>query len=105
MTRNYVANLYLSIKFFIQEKIVKKLASSDQKEQECGKKLADEILKKDVQKEIHEDGKVKIKTDRSIINKYPSKDDLSNDPDKISRGRLLIHLYILLLSCLFGMQR
>jgi len=102
-TQCYVANLYLSIKFFVQEKIVKKLASSDRKEQECGKKLADEILKEDIQKEVHE--KIKIKTDRSVINKYPSKDDLSNDPNKISRGRLLIHLYILLLSCLFGMQR
>ncbi|XP_071553288.1 tetratricopeptide repeat protein 12 isoform X2 [Temnothorax nylanderi] len=68
------------------EKIVKKLASSDQKEQECGKKLADEILEKGVQKEIYEDGEVKIKTNRSVINKYPSKKyDSSNDPNKMSR--------------------
>ncbi|XP_077269078.1 uncharacterized protein LOC143901026 isoform X2 [Temnothorax americanus] len=68
------------------KKIVKKLASSDQKEQECGKKLADEILEKGVQKEIYEDGEVKIKTDRSVINKYPSKKyDSSNDPNKMSR--------------------
>lgn len=85
----------MSIKFFIQEKIVKKLASSDEKEQECGKKLADEILKKNVQKEIYEDGEVKIKTDRSIINKYPSKEDnLSNDPNKMSRGKSFIRSYI-----------
>ncbi|XP_011157329.2 tetratricopeptide repeat protein 12-like isoform X2 [Solenopsis invicta] len=68
------------------EKIVKKLASSDEKEQECGKKLADEILEKRVQKEIYEDGEVKIKTNRSVINKYPSKEDEpSNDPNKMSR--------------------
>ncbi|XP_070166516.1 tetratricopeptide repeat protein 12 [Polyergus mexicanus] len=68
------------------EKIVKKLASSDPKEQECGKKLADEILEKNVQKEIYDDEEIKIKTNRSIINKYSSKEDSSfNDPNKISR--------------------
>lgn len=90
------------MKFLIQEKIVKKLASSDEKEQECGKKLADEILEKRVQKEIYEDGEVKIKTNRSVINKYPSKEDEpSNDPNKMSRGTLYIRLYIPLLFCLF----
>lgn len=74
---------------------MKKLASSDQKEQECGKKLADEILNKNIQKEIYEDGEVKIKTNRSVINKYASKeDDPSNDPNKMSRGRSLF-VYIL----------
>ncbi|XP_011870133.1 PREDICTED: uncharacterized protein LOC105563279 [Vollenhovia emeryi] len=68
------------------EKIVKKLASSDREEQECGKMLADEILAKGVQREIREDGEVKIKTDRSVINKYPSKeDDPSSDPNKMSQ--------------------
>lgn len=85
--------LYFLSKFFIQEKIVKKLASSDQKEQECGKKLADEMLERGIQKEINEDEEVKIKTDRSVINKYPSKeDDPSNDPNKMSRGRLFVHI-------------
>lgn len=84
---------------------MKKLASSDQKEQECGKKLADEILEKGIQKEIYEDGEVKIKADRSVINKYLSKeDDPSNDPNKMSRGRLFIRLYVPLLSCLFDAQ-
>lgn len=84
-----------SIKFLIQDKIVKKLTSSDREEQECGKKLADEILKKNIQKEIYEDGEVKIKTNRSVINKYPSEeDDPSNDPNKMSRGKLLF-VYIL----------
>lgn len=74
---------------------MKKLASSDRKEQECGKKLADEILKKDIHKEVCEDGEVKIKANRSVINKYPSKeDDSSNDPNKMSRGRSLF-VYIL----------
>ncbi|EZA50738.1 Tetratricopeptide repeat protein [Ooceraea biroi] len=68
------------------EKIVKKLASSDLKEQECGKMLADEILKDDVQKEIYEDGEIRIKTNRSVINKYSSKeDDPTNDPNKMSQ--------------------
>ncbi|XP_018046802.1 PREDICTED: tetratricopeptide repeat protein 12-like [Atta colombica] len=68
------------------EKIVKKLASSDQQEQECGKKLADEILKQDVQKEVFGDSEVKVKTDRSVINKYPSKEhDSNDDPNQMSR--------------------
>ncbi|GAB1862536.1 Tetratricopeptide repeat protein 12-like isoform X2 [Camponotus japonicus] len=68
------------------EKIVKKLASSDPKEQEYGKKLADEILEKNIQKEIYEDGEIKIKTNRSIINKLSSKEDnSSNDSNKMSR--------------------
>lgn len=71
---------------------MKKLASSDQKEQECGKMLADEMLERGIQKEIYEDGEVKIKTDRSVINKYPSKED---DPNKMSRGRLFIYYTIL----------
>lgn len=81
------------MKFFIQEKIIKKLVSSDREEQECGKMLADEILKKSVRKEIYEDEEVKIKTDRSVINKYPSKeDDPSNDPNKMSRGRSFVRI-------------
>jgi len=64
------------------------LVSSDPTEQECGQKLADKILKKNVQKEIYEDGEVKIKTNRSLINKCSSKEDnSSNDPDKMSRGK------------------
>ncbi|EFN77538.1 Tetratricopeptide repeat protein 12 [Harpegnathos saltator] len=67
------------------ESIVKKLASHDPKEQECGRILADEILEKNVQGEIHEDEtEVRIKANRSVINKY-SKEDSSNDPNKISR--------------------
>lgn len=67
---------------------MKKLTSSDRKEQEYGQKLADEILKKNIQKEISKDGEVKIKTDRSLINKYSSKEDNSfNDADKMSRGK------------------
>ncbi|XP_070512770.1 tetratricopeptide repeat protein 12 [Cardiocondyla obscurior] len=65
------------------EKIVKKLASADREEQECGTKLADEILKKGVYKDVC--GDVRIKTDRTVINKYPLKDDSSGDPDKISK--------------------
>ncbi|KYM98673.1 Tetratricopeptide repeat protein 12 [Cyphomyrmex costatus] len=67
------------------EKIVKNLSSSDQQEQECGKKLADEMLKQSVQKEVYGDGEVKVKTDRSVINKYPSKEHDSNDPNKMSQ--------------------
>lgn len=78
---------------------MKRLTSSDRKEQECGRKLADEMLKKGAQKEIYEDGEVKIKSDRSVINKYPSKDDdPSDDPNQMSRGRLFIHLYSIVFS-------
>ncbi|XP_011643628.1 tetratricopeptide repeat protein 12-like [Pogonomyrmex barbatus] len=67
------------------EKIMKQLTSTDPKEQERGKKLADEILA-DVPKEIHKDGEIKIKTDRSVINKYPLKENnSSDDPNKMSR--------------------
>lgn len=90
MTCNYIANLLVSIKFVVQEKIVKKLASFDQQEQECGKKLADEMLKQGVKKEIYGDGEIKVKTDRSIINKYPSKEhDSNNDPNQMSRGTFI----------------
>lgn len=74
---------------------MKRLTSSDRKEQECGRKLADEMLKKGAQKEIYEDGEVKIKSDRSVINKYPSKED---DPNQMSRGRSFIHLYSIVFS-------
>lgn len=76
---------------------MKKLTSSNREEQECGKKLADEILEKGIQKEIYEDGEIKIKTDRSVINKYPSKeDDPSNDSNKMSRGRFIYMLHCLI---------
>lgn len=81
-------NIPYSIIFHIQEKIVKKLASSDPKEQKYGEMLADEILEKNIQKEIYEDGEIKIKTNRSIINKHSSKEDnSSNDSNKMSRGK------------------
>lgn len=84
---NLYSSFYIILNVFIfQEKIVKKLASSDPKEQECGKILADEILERNVQRDIREDD-VKIKTNRSLINKYPSENVSSSDSDKISRGR------------------
>ncbi|XP_029176196.1 tetratricopeptide repeat protein 12-like, partial [Nylanderia fulva] len=67
------------------EKVVKKLASSDPKEQEYGQKLADEMLERKVQKEIYEDGEVKITTNRSIINKYASESNSCDDPNEMSR--------------------
>ncbi|XP_020281330.1 tetratricopeptide repeat protein 12 isoform X2 [Pseudomyrmex gracilis] len=70
------------------EKIVKKLASSDPKEQECGKRLADEILERNIQRDICEDD-VKIKTNRSLINKYPSENVSSSDSDKMSRDMFM----------------
>lgn len=73
---------------------MKKLASSDPKEQECGKRLADEILERNIQSDICEDD-VKIKTNRSFINKYSSEDVSSSDPDNMSRGRsfLFVHTH------------
>lgn len=69
-----------------------KLASCDPEEQECGKMLADEILEKNVQRQIYEDEEVQIKTDRSVINRYSTNENnASDDPNKMSRGKLCIH--------------
>ncbi|XP_012270175.1 tetratricopeptide repeat protein 12-like [Orussus abietinus] len=63
------------------EKIVKKLASSNKKEQEYGELLADEILKEN-KKEITEN-EIKVKVERTVINKYKSKEEY--DPNKMSQ--------------------
>lgn len=65
---------------------MKKLASRDPEEQECGKMLADEILEENAQRQIDED-KVRVKADRSVINKYPNEDNTCNDPNKMSKGK------------------
>jgi len=70
---------------------VKKLVSSDSKEQECGKILADEILKD--RKEIYKENEIRIKANRSVINKYSSKeDDFNNNPNKMSQSKYK-HIY------------
>ncbi|XP_026671681.1 tetratricopeptide repeat protein 12-like [Ceratina calcarata] len=51
------------------EKIVKKLASSDPEEQIHGQVLADEILESRPEQTICENTELKIKTDRTVINK------------------------------------
>ncbi|XP_032687444.1 tetratricopeptide repeat protein 12-like [Odontomachus brunneus] len=67
------------------ESIVKKLASHNPEEQECGRILADRILQNNTQREIYEDVEIKVKANRSVINKYSMEEDNSNDPSKISQ--------------------
>lgn len=59
------------------EKIVKKLASTNLAEQEEGKFLADEILKNNIEKQITDDGEIRVKTNRTMINKYSNNEDNS----------------------------
>lgn len=69
------------------EKIVKKLASSDIKEQEEGKLLADQILEGNSEKEFTGDGEVRIKTNRTVINKSSTNNDsTSNSKDAFMRS-------------------
>lgn len=62
---------------------MKKLASSDIKEQEEGKLLADQILEGNSEKEFTGDGEVRIKTNRTVINKSST----NNDSTSNSKGR------------------
>ncbi|XP_043499420.1 tetratricopeptide repeat protein 12-like [Polistes fuscatus] len=66
------------------EKIVSKLASSDTKEQELGQILADKILDKKTQEELSDQEELKIKTNRTVINKY-SINESTSDPHKIGQ--------------------
>ncbi|XP_015120787.1 tetratricopeptide repeat protein 12 isoform X1 [Diachasma alloeum] len=68
------------------EKIVKKLASSDVNEQKRGELLADNILKSNnaVECKLSGDEELKVKTERTLINKYPTSEE--TDPNKMSRG-------------------
>ncbi|XP_063985082.1 tetratricopeptide repeat protein 12-like [Diachasmimorpha longicaudata] len=68
------------------EKIVKKLASSDVNEQKTGELLADNILKSNesaVACNLSGKEELKVKTDRTLINKYSSSED--TDPNRMSR--------------------
>ncbi|XP_015120788.1 tetratricopeptide repeat protein 12 isoform X2 [Diachasma alloeum] len=67
------------------EKIVKKLASSDVNEQKRGELLADNILKSNnaVECKLSGDEELKVKTERTLINKYPTSEE--TDPNKMSR--------------------
>lgn len=67
-----------------QEKIVKKLASSDPEEQKHGQILADEILETKPTKDFSEDEELKVKVNRTVINKY-SKDENITD-EQMSQG-------------------
>ncbi|XP_014224833.1 tetratricopeptide repeat protein 12-like [Trichogramma pretiosum] len=65
------------------EKIVKQITSSDEQEQKTGMLLADEILNKNVKTEISEIGELKVKSSRTIINKY--KEEKKTDPGQMSQ--------------------
>ncbi|XP_033336543.2 tetratricopeptide repeat protein 12 [Megalopta genalis] len=52
------------------EKIVKKLASEDPEEQKCGQILADEILDRKYETVITEDCELRVKSNRTVVNKY-----------------------------------
>lgn len=64
---------------------MKKLTSSDEKEAQQGMFLADEILTGKVETEVTEIGELKVKTNRTIINKYRPED---SNPDQMSQGTL-----------------
>lgn len=59
--------------------------SSDPKEQELGETLADTILNAKTQKEFSELEELKVKTNRTIINKCPINENTS-DPTKMGQG-------------------
>ncbi|XP_066596090.1 tetratricopeptide repeat protein 12-like [Prorops nasuta] len=64
------------------EKAIKKMSSHDKEEQKCGEILAEEILQNNKEKEIGEITELKIKSERTIINKYPSNTPASNVTDQ-----------------------
>ncbi|KAL2713596.1 tetratricopeptide repeat protein 12-like [Vespula squamosa] len=66
------------------EKIVSKLMSPDPKEQELGETLADKILNGNTQKEFSESEELKVKTNRTVINKCPINENTS-DPNKMGQ--------------------
>lgn len=48
--------------------------------------LADEILKH-VPKEVHEDEGIKVRNNRTVINKYSTKkDDFTSNPNRMAQG-------------------
>lgn len=53
------------------------MASTNLAEQEEGKFLADEILKNNIEKQITDDGEIRVKTNRTMINKYSNNEDNS----------------------------
>ncbi|XP_043279464.1 tetratricopeptide repeat protein 12-like [Venturia canescens] len=73
------------------EKIVKKLASDDVNEQEKGKRLADEILGENSNKEFSEINEIRIKNDRTLINKISQPEV---DPNKMSQEAFMRHVEI-----------
>lgn len=79
------SNKILFFLFHCKEKIVKKLASDDAVEQEKGMLMADNILDGNSMGEITEMGEIRIKCDRTVINKFPNTDD-NADPSRMSRG-------------------
>lgn len=66
-----------------QDKIVKKLASSDLEEQKHGQILADKMLEAKPMNNINED-ELKVKVDRTVINKCLKNDNVSDD--QMSQG-------------------
>lgn len=63
---------------------MKKLASSDLKEQKQGQILADEILEQRSEKSFSED-ELKVKTNRTVINKCSANETTANT-DQMSQG-------------------
>ncbi|XP_076292641.1 tetratricopeptide repeat protein 12 [Lasioglossum baleicum] len=61
------------------EKIVKKLASEDPEEQKHGQILADEILERKYETVIDEGCELKVKTNRTLINKYAKNEPASKE--------------------------
>nr|XP_034180158.1 tetratricopeptide repeat protein 12-like [Osmia lignaria] len=61
------------------EKIVKKLASPDPEEQKHGQILADEILETKPTKDFSEDDELKVKVNRTVINKYSKDENITDE--------------------------
>lgn len=68
---------------------MKQLASDDAKEQEKGKLLADKILEGKCDREFSEMAEIRIKNERTLINKVSTAEQ---DPNKMSQGKIIIIL-------------
>ena len=67
------------------------LASDDADAQQRGMILADKILNNNTATEISESTELKVKTNRTVINKYSENE---SDPNTMSQGIPLFYIYM-----------
>lgn len=60
------------------------MASSDPEEQKCGQILADEMLEKRSRNDVSENTELKVKTNRTVINKCSI--DENSTSEQMSKG-------------------